>query len=121
MKILISKTGYWRKPDLRVRTDIIEENKKIYVKKTTLGVTSQRVLEKTIKSYPKLQKISPKNVFFSKPIKHKKNEFIFEFATGKTLQKLIEDALIARNFQKAEELFYRGCEVIESLSSSKMM
>src|SRR3990167_9784783 len=119
MKVLLSNTGYWRKPNLRIRTDVIEDNKLIYVKKIALGSESKKILQNTLRLYPRLKSMFPSKVGLAKPIKQVQNEFIFEFATGSTLEKLIEQALIERDFKKAKDLFYEGCRIIDSLPSKK--
>jgi len=119
MKILLSKTGYWRKNTFRVKTDLIESNKKIIVQKTPLGIGSEKILSEMYKNYIYLKSKVQKNIFFSKPIKNINNKFLFEFNKGPTLEKLIENSLIERNFTKSSHLFFSGCKMISSLPSTK--
>ena len=119
MKILLSKTGYWRKNIFRVKTDLIESDKKIIVQKTPLGIGSEKILFEMKKNYIYFKSKVQKNVFFSKPLKNVDGKFLFEFNEGHTLEKIIEDSLIDRNFTKSSDLYFSGCKIISSLPSVK--
>ncbi len=119
MKILLSKTGYWRKNTFRVKTDLIESNKKIIVQKTPLGIGSEKILSEMRRNYLYFKSKVQKNVFFSKPLKNVDGKFLFEFNEGPTLEKMIEDSLIDRNFAKSSDLYFSGCKIISSLPSIK--
>ena len=119
MKILLSKTGYWRKNTFRVKTDLIESNKKIIVQKTPLGIGSKKILCEMYKNHIYFKSKVQKNIFFSKPLKNVDGKFLFEFNKGPTLEKMIEDSLINRNFAKSSDLYFSGCKIISSLPSIK--
>jgi hypothetical protein len=119
MKILLSKTGYWRKPELRIRTDIIKQKNNIFVTKTALGSGSKEILNRTVNEFHTIDKLLPKNTHFARPINNKLNTFAFEYAKGQTLERLIEDALIEKKFDEATALFNRGIDIIMSLPSEK--
>lgn len=119
MKILLSKTGYWRKNIFRVKTDLIESDKKIIVQKTPLGIGSEKILSEMKKNYIYFKSKVQKNVFFSKPLKNEDGKFLFEFNKGPTLEKMIEDSLIDRNFAKSSDLYFSGCKIISTLPSVK--
>ena len=119
MKTLLSKTGYWRKEKFRVRTDLIEFNKKIIVQKTPLGTKSKKILTDMKKTFIEFNNKMPKNVFLSKPLKSKGKTTDFEFNKGLMMEKMIEEALIQREFTQSSDLYFKGCEIILSLPSYK--
>jgi len=119
MKILLSKTGYWRKEQFRVRTDLVEFNNKIVVQKIPLGIESKRILSDMEKTYIEFKNRMSKNVFLSKPIKTNSQSFSFEFNKGPMLEKMIEDALIKRDFAQSASLYFNGCKIVSSLPSYK--
>lgn len=112
MKILLSKTGYWRKDELRVRTDVIEESNKTYVKKTALGSESKKILKNIKKTYRLLSDSFPKTLRLVKPIKQGEDYVTFEFCKGAMLEKEIESALISHDFKKAKILYEKGLDLI---------
>src|SRR3990167_4812718 len=113
MKILLSKTGYWRKDELRVRTDVIEESNKTYVKKTALGSESKKILKKINKTYRLLSDSFPKDLRLVKPLKQSEDFATFEFCKGTMLEKEIESALVVRDFKKAKILYDKGLDLID--------
>ena len=117
MKTLLSKTGYWRKDNLRVRTDVIKEGNKVYVKKTAIGSESKRILKNINKTYKLLSQLLPKTLRLVEPIKQGEDYATFEFCKGAVLEKEIENSLINRDFNKAKKLFIKGLEIIDSIKS----
>lgn len=119
MTILISKTGYWRKPELRMRTDVIQEKNKILVRKTALGNKSIFILKETVKNYHNIKREVSSKINLVKILKQEKNSLEFEFCPGQTIEFLIEQNLIEKNFEKAEKYYRLGLEIIESLPSNQ--
>ena len=119
MKILLSKTGYWRKDTFRVRTDLIESKNKVIVRKTALGEKSNLIIENIENIYQKLKNKLPKNVFLAKPGQRYGSSIDFEFCKGEMLEKKIEDELIRKDFDLSKQLFFKGADIITGLPSYK--
>lgn len=119
MMVLLSKTGYWRKDSLRVRTDIIKEKNKLYVKKTALGDESKKILKTILEAYVYLKKNLGREVEIARPIKELKDAILFDFCKGQNLEKIIETNLIERKFQEVLFSYKKGLEIIDMLPSYK--
>lgn len=119
MKTLLSKSGYWRHPNLRVRTDVIENQGKTVVKKTALGNKSAKFLKKTQKNYRFLKQCFKESPEFEvvRPVKQLKDSVFFEFCPGQMLEKAIEENLIEHRFDQATQLYFKGLELIDCLPS----
>ena len=113
MKIILSKTGFWRKDELRVRTDVIKEGNKIYVKKTALGSESKKILKNIKKTYKILSDSFPKELRLVQLLKQNEDFVTFEFCNGLMLEKEIESALVVRDFKKAKILYEKGLALID--------
>ncbi len=119
MTVLLSKTGYWRKDSLRVRTDIIKEKNKIYVRKTALGSDSKRTLHTIHAAYLYLKKNLGRKIEIAKPKKEHENTILFNFCKGQSVEKIIETNLIEKEFQKAMFFYKKGLEIINMFPAYK--
>jgi hypothetical protein len=119
MTILLSKTGYWRRLEFRLQTDIIKQGKTTYVVKTALGKKSKHILQQAFVLYHRLKKGSMGELRLVKPIKQENKLFYFEFCPGITLEKLIEDNIIEKKYHQAGKYYYQGQRLISHLPSKK--
>lgn len=116
MKVLLSKINYRRKRDLLMQTNVISDQKTLYVEKKAFGDKAWQNLIKTESFFVHYSKKLPPNIKIAKFLqKNTKEKTVkYEFIKGQTLRFRIESSLIERDFETACTLYEKLNDVTDN-------
>lgn len=120
MKILLSKITSERNDDFKVMTNVIVNTKKNkYVVKKAMNRSAWNHLISIKDIYKIIKKNSTIKISKILKIDEKNNEIWFKYVNGKTIECLIEDSMLNRNFEKTLNLYKKTMSIIDSFSIKK--
>jgi|GEM_PF-3736653 len=116
MKILLSKTKYYRREEYLLQTNIIKDGSRCFVVKKAMGEKAWDILQNTKSYYKQNLKGLPKEISLAKPLElnTKNKSVVYEFIEGKTLETLIETDLLNRQFNEAKSKYEALIKIVDS-------
>lgn len=116
-EIIYSKFSNERDRKFAVRTDILEEDGRRFVKKSAVYPEGKQHETNMLRWYEALSKMYEKAPFTCNLCEKGENGVFFEYVNGKTLEEALDELLAADRVQEAQEHLIKYASIVQELHS----
>ena len=119
MNILYARGNYTKKPKFRIQTVIYREGNSYIVRKQAQNPEAKAAIQSLIKFDSRLESLFP-NISFV-PLQAQGDDWAeYEYIQAPTLERKIEESILARAFGRADELVSQGFNIIHRFPQKEL-
>ncbi len=120
-KVIYSKFSNDRNPSYKIRTDICEDEQKRYVVKSGVSDEGKKHIQRLYEFYEALKKQAKNTIFEINKGTLINGELNLEYLSGDNLEKLLDDALKEKAYERFNELIKKYTDNVRAMADEEFI